>query len=260
MVAAGAAAGPTIDGPGGPGSAHGSAHGRAPVERSRQALDEARGAVETVDLGWLGSERERVEWALADDTLRFVTRLVELSGPSRVVEFGSGLSTRVLAAACAGLTPPGAVVSLETDPHFAPATTAALAADGSAGAAAVCLTHLVVRRWFGRNLPVYALPDELQAGPPAQLVLVDGPPLPLGGREGSLLQALHLGEAGTIVLLDDTDRSSERAALARAQEVLGDAVEVVRLDGFAKGLAAVVLRRPIEGPAMPDPPPAGPPR
>ncbi len=228
-----------------------------PTTQARQALDAARSSTEAPDHSWLEPDRTRAEWALAGDALHFVDRLVAAIRPRRVVEFGSGLSTRLLAAACARLPQPATLVSIESDPYFARATTAALEADGALGTTTVVRAHLVVRRWFGRHLGVYDLPDQVVSAEPSQLLVVDGPPLPLGGREGSLLQALHLGEPGSIVLLDDTDRPSERAALARAREVLGDAVDVVHLDGFAKGLSAVVIRAEIAGSAMPETPVPG---
>ena len=221
---------------------------------AKAALDAARDALDLVDLSWLEPEGERDAWTLADDTLRFVTCLTGHLRPRRVVEFGSGVSTRVLAAACARLDEPATVVALENDPVFERRTSEALGADGRLDRARVELTHVVVRRWYEQNLPVYDLPAAVTEAPPPQLVLVDGPPLPLGGRAGSLLQAVHLAEAGTLVLLDDAERPSEQAALTLAQKVLGPCIEVSVLDGFAKGLAAVLVHRAVDGPAMP---PAG---
>ena len=218
---------------------------------ARAALDAARESLDFVDLSWLEPEGERDAWTLADDTLRFVTSVLGHLRPDRVLEFGSGVSTRVLAAGCARLDEPAIVVALENDPVFERRTTEALGRDGALGRTRVELTHLVVRRWYGQNLPVYDLPPTVREAPPPQLVLVDGPPLPLGGRAGSLLQAVHLAEAGTLVLLDDADRSSEQDALALAENVFGPCIEVFVLDGFAKGLAAVVVHRAVDGPAMP---------
>lgn len=224
--------------------------GPAPAA-ARAALDAARDSLDPVDLSWLEPEAERDAWTLADDTLGFLTILLDRLRPERVLEFGSGLSTRVLAAGCERLGRPGAVTALENDPVFAERTVEGLRGDGRLGRARVELTPVVVRRWYGKNMPVYLLPDALLEAPAPQLVLVDGPPLPLGGRAGSLLQALHLAEAGTLVLLDDADRDSEQAALALAARTLGGCIEVDVLDGFAKGLAAVLVHEAVGGSAMP---------
>ena len=221
-----------------------------PPETAGDVLDAAQDA-DPVDLSWLEPEQERDSWTLADDTLRFIASVVELLRPRRVVEFGSGVSTRLLASGCARLDDPATLIALESDPEFERRTREQLARDPAGGSAQLELTHLVARRWFGRNMPVYDLPASVLDGPAAQLVLVDGPPLPLGGRQGSLLQAIHLGEAGTVVLLDDAERPSERAALALALELFGDQIEVRHLDGFAKGLAASVVCGEVGGSAMP---------
>ena len=224
---------------------------------AKAALDAARDSLDFVDLSWLEPEAERDAWTLADDTLRFVSCVLGHLQPRRVLEFGSGVSTRVLAAGCARLDEPATVVALENDPVFERRTVDALGRDGRLGRARVELTHVVVRRWYGQNLPVYHLPETVADAPAPQLVLVDGPPLPLGGRAGSVLQAVHLAEAGTLVLLDDADRPSEQAALALAEKVFGPCIEVFVLDGFAKGLAAVVVHQAVDGTAMPPAAPGG---
>lgn len=143
------------------------------------------------------------------------------------------------------------MIALESDPAFERRTREQLSRDPDGGTARVDLTHLVPRRWYGRNVPVYDLPATVVDGPFPQLVLVDGPPLPLGGRQGSLLQAIHLGEPGTVVLLEDADRPSEQTAVALVKELFGDKIEVVHLAGFTKGLAAIVVRSEVGGSAMP---------
>lgn len=222
---------------------------------AREAVELAHRSGDEVDLSWLAPSWERNQWSLDDDTLRFLTCLVATLAPRRIVEFGSGSSTRVLARSGAGLDPPAEVLSLENDPLFRRRTMQSLAEDGSAKTTEVRLTPLVARRWFGNIVPVYHLTRPLVAevGTP-ELVVVDGPPLPLGGREGSLLQAVHLGRPGTVVLLDDSRRASEEKALARVVEVCGDAVEIFELDDFAKGLAVLVVNETMGAPAMPPPP------
>ena len=220
-------------------------------DTAREVLEAARASMHTVDLSWLDPQRERDSWTLADDTLRFAAALVERLRPTRILEFGSGVSTRLLAASAARLEQPPYVVALENDPVFHRRTIEDLARDAAPGHVRVELAHLVVRRCYGRNLPVYDLPASIMEGPPFPLVLVDGPPLPLGGRKGSLLQAVHVGGPGTLVLLDDAERSSEQEALALAERIFGDGIDVVHLEGFAKGLAAVIVRCEPAGSAMP---------
>jgi hypothetical protein len=69
---------------------------------------------------------------------------------------------------------------------------------------------------------------------------VDGPPSPLGGRIGSLQQALGLAAPGTIVVLDDADREGEQRALELVRNEAGDDLTVLLLDGFPKGMAVLI--------------------
>jgi hypothetical protein len=56
--------------------------------------------------------------------------------------------------------------------------------------------------------------------------------------------ALDYAQCGSVLLFDDADREGERAALAGWQRILGEAIEVHRPEGFARGLAAMILVAP----------------
>jgi hypothetical protein len=71
--------------------------------------------------------------------------------------------------------------------------------------------------------------------------MIDGPPAALGGREGTLYQAMDLAHPGTVVLLDDAIRSEEQAALRHWQDNYGTAIEVIQLPNFIRGLAAIIV-------------------
>jgi len=185
-------------------------------------------------------------WSLAPDALRLAARLVRRWRPRHIVEFGSGFSTRVLAQACAAVGLPAGISSVDHDPEFGRAPRL----DARTRAAGVRLRHqvapLVARDCGGKLLPLYGLrPERLASTRPADLALIDGPPVNLGGREGTLYQIMDLARPGTLVLLDDAGRASERAACACWQANLGEAIAVRRLPGFARGLAAVIVREPV---------------
>ena len=187
------------------------------------------------------------EWALPLDEQRFLSSLVIHMKPRHILELGSGTSTQVLARASLQLHTPCCITSVEHDPDFRQSTVRGLADQRQAGSQiALQFAPLVLRECGGKLLPVYRLrPQRFAASCPADLVLIDGPPAALGGREGTLYQVLDFARSGTLVLLDDTHRAEESAVLSRWQDNLGDAIEVKLLPEFSHGMAAIIIREPI---------------
>jgi predicted O-methyltransferase YrrM len=187
------------------------------------------------------------EWALPPDEQRFLAHLVAHLKPQHILELGSGISTQVLARASARLDTPCCITSVDHDPDFRRSTIRGLADQRKAGCRiALQFAPLVLRECGGKLLPVYRLRSHRFASRrPADLVLIDGPPAALGGREGTLYQVLDFARSGTLVLLDDTNRAEERAVLSRWQDNLGDAIEVKLLPEFSHGMAAVLVRESI---------------
>ena len=216
------------------------------VAHAAEALEDALQAAQTVDLSWLGRTLTDEGWELAADTLRLLTALVERLRPRHVIEFGSGVSTVVLARAaarCGGCR----ITSLDHDPRFVRASGQALEEAEGRELVELQLAPLVARSRAGTLGPEYLIdPLRLASKHAADLVLIDGPPDVLGGRIGMLYQALDHSQSGSIVLLDDAARRAERTALASWEERLGDAIRIQRLDGFAKGLAAIIVAAPAK--------------
>jgi len=206
------------------------------VVGSRDALLEALDAAPSVDLSFLREVPADGGSASAPGLLRLLHALVSTLQPRHVLEFGSGVSTAVLAHAATELGN-CAVASVDHDPRLVAATSGLIGAGGP-----VSLQHapLVARVHGGRLGPSYLVDSSLFASPrPADLVLVDGPPQVLGGRATMLPVALDYAQCGSIVLFSDGEQ-----ALGPWEQVLGAAVEVHRPAGFARGLAAVILVAP----------------
>jgi hypothetical protein len=162
------------------------------------------------------------------------------------LEFGSGLSTRVMARASASLGGTRWITSIDHDPVFAHAAARQLADQDNHCQISFQLAPLVARECTGRSLPMYHIQaDQLASSLPADLVVIDGPPAVLGGREGVLYQALDFARPGTVVVVDDAARDMERLALSHWRDNLGDAVELKMLPGFAKGMAIAVVNQVI---------------
>src|SRR5579885_2314858 len=217
------------------------------VETARNALRDALADTDSVDLSWIQPPPSNDGWTLAMDALRFLTSLVKYLRPRHVLEFGSGLSTRVLARACAETGLRCCISSVDHDPEFGPAAARELASQQGVGCRVrFQLSPLVVRDWGGKLLPLYHIrPERLASRRPVDLVLIDGPPVVLGGREGMLYQAMEFARRGTLLILDDTDRIEERIVLSRWQDSLGGAIEVDRLPSFTKGMASIIVRDPV---------------
>jgi predicted O-methyltransferase YrrM len=208
-----------------------------------RALAVALDTRDEADVSWLRAETPGDGWALAPDALRLLSKLVPLLRPCHILEFGSGESTRVLARAAAALSRPAAVTVVEHDPRFVAATARKLEADGTNHVVRIQFAPLVARRRFDALVPAYRWDRrKFAVSGPVDLVLIDGPPRVLGGREGTLYQAFEVSRAGTMVLLDDAHRDGEGTAMEQWVRRLEAAIEVRMLDGFERGMAAVVVR------------------
>jgi len=210
------------------------------VVRTRRALFAALDDAPSVDLSFLTEVPADEGWSSAPDLLRLLHALVRTLEPRHVLEFGSGVSTAVLAHAATELGD-CAVTSVDHDPRFVAKTNELV----DPSYVSLQLAPLVARVHAGLLGPSYLVDTSLFASSrPADLVLVDGPPQVLGGRATMLPAALDYAQCGSIVLFDDADREGEHEALESWQSVLGEAIEVHRPSGFARGLAALILVAP----------------
>jgi predicted O-methyltransferase YrrM len=217
----------------------------AAVATAWNTVDDALVNAAGVDLSWIQPPPRNDWWTLAPDALRLLVSLVTHVRPRHILEFGSGLSTRVLAWACAESQPSCRITSIDHDPEYSQIAQKELAACPLNCHVKFQIAPLVARTYRGKLLPTYHLRRRQFASQrPVDLVLIDGPVWPLGGREGTLYQILELTHPGTIVLLDDAGRKEEAGVLANWQAVLGDAIEVRLLPDFIKGLAAIIVREP----------------
>ena len=225
---------------------------QAESERSEE-LDAARTAVqcaldETEKEGFVTEPLpEQSEWALPIREQRFLASVISHLKPRHILEFGSGSSTRVLARGRSNLEPQCSITSIEHDPDFRNSTIHELVDEGIRDdGVTVQFAPLVLRDCGGKLLPVYRLrPHRFASSELVDLVLIDGPPLALGGREGTLYQAMEFAKTGTLLLLDDANRAEERAVLSRWQDNLGDAIEIKLLPQFPHGMAAILVHNPV---------------
>lgn len=190
------------------------------------------------DLGYLG-DLSFGGWRLQRDTCQFLGRYCEEVRPKRVLEFGTGLSTRILAHEAAR----GHVQQVWCIDHLADFPghpRAALAARGQQQFVQFVTCPIRLRYVAGKVFQYYALSRTFlkQLGL-FDLVLIDGPPYFFNSREPALYLLFEHLAPGSLVLLDDANRRErEQRYLRNWQAYFGPGVEtVVLLDDFKKGLA-----------------------
>lgn len=217
------------------------------VNNARYALSASLTDKDSVDLSWIQPPPPNDGWTLASDALIYITRIVKHIKPRHILEFGSGLSTRTLARACGDLQSRCYISSVDHDPEFSRVIVKELDKQEIPNCRVkLQISPLVARDCGGRFLPFYHLnPERFASKRPVDLVLIDGPPGVLGGREGMLYQAMEFSHPGTILLLDDAERKEEKEILKRWQDNFKDAIEVHTLPGFIKGMASVIIHMPI---------------
>jgi predicted O-methyltransferase YrrM len=150
------------------------------------------------------------QWSAAADFLQLALGRCEVRRPRLIVECSSGLSTLVLARACA-LAGEGRVVSLENGAEFAAATRAALQAYGLEAWAKVVHAPLRDTSVGGESFQWYDL-SGLSAVDAIDMLVIDGPPgfLQPRSRYPALPMLMERLTPGCPVLLDDAARDDER--------------------------------------------------
>jgi len=151
------------------------------------------------------------EWPISRETARFLARLVVEEGRSRVLEFGAGLSSLVLAQALSHAGG-GRLTSIEQYPDWCAEAWGKV--EQTASIEARLLTaepELRITRQGFYYLYARAA-REVAARAPYNLVLVDAPPF-FYGRTGALPLILPHLSPGALIILDDAGRLAEQWTL-----------------------------------------------
>jgi len=166
-------------------------------------------------LGALLKGRDLGTWALGPRSLRFIAaRILELR-PQIAIEFGSGISTAVLAAAMRDAADgPTLLVSFEQDEAQAADIRHLLDTAGLGDRVEIVIAPLVSQEIEGIVTTCYGMPDDVGkffANAPADLVIVDGPAAESGARFGTLPLARPFVGPRAVFILDDAMRDGELA-------------------------------------------------
>ena len=183
------------------------------------------------------------EWVIHGQAMQFLGALVQGVRPRRMIEFGSGRSTLVLADLLRGR---GRILSFEHRARFSRQTDGWLRERGLGDVACLAHRRLTLRRYGAKLLPMYRIRwQEFEAFRECELALIDGPPGYIG-REATLYELFPRMAVGGWIVADDMNRSSERRWLEAWQRAFGPALEAELLPAIGEGMA--VLRKKVETP------------
>lgn len=207
------------------------------VTRGRDLPDLALAALfPDAELGW---------WSLGQETLSWLAARVIASKPTRVLEFGSGVSTVVLAKAMRELHPEGRalVVSIEQSMAHAADTNVRLRRADLQTAAHVVVAPLVslnVQGWDTTCYDIASVVGDLGVQP-FDLVVVDGPFGPPRCRFATLPLTAALLTDSAEVVMDDALRDAELWIAAEWSRM--NLVQVAGVLILEKGLLLGRVRR-----------------
>ena len=183
---------------------------------------------------------DRSGFVITSSHAAFLSRLVRAPCVERVLEFGAGYSTWVIACALGGRRG-GSLTTVENSPEWCEAVLARAREVPSVdvrqvpGTMRLRLTPAGLVRAFPRLGPA------LGERGPFDLVFVDGP-FWREGREGALHAALPHLRPGALIVLDDAGRPNERWVLERWLAACpGLRVELYDPDSAGKGIAVLRL-------------------
>lgn len=158
-------------------------------------------------------------WAASPDFLNVLYDHIRDHRPSVLVECGSGLTT-IVAARCCQQLGKGRLLSLEHDAHYGELTRKHLRALGLDGFVEMCIAPLRSMDINGTSYQWYDL-SRIDLPRQIDLVVVDGPPMPITGEQGRypvgpvLIDRLAPNGA---MLFDDANRPGERKLIERILE------------------------------------------
>jgi predicted O-methyltransferase YrrM len=189
-------------------------------------------------LGPIAADSHNNAWAITPAAMLYLWKLVESTEPRRIIEFGSGQSTRLFAAYAARMAQAGRSVSLlsvEHDEHWLEQTQAGLKEEGHADFVQFHHAPLSSQYLLGRTTEAYSIDEPTLARAAGSsgldLCLIDGPPGTVG-RGGCLPLVARYLAAGATVLLDDAFRPPEQAVIREWQEKLAADIKAARIEAI----------------------------
>ncbi|HBA59555.1 MAG TPA: hypothetical protein DCZ92_01775 [Elusimicrobia bacterium] len=177
--------------------------------------------------------------ALEPASCRFLAAFIRATGARKVLEFGSGFSSLMIAREL-GEQEGSYLLSIDNSPQYSRLAKDSVESSESRAKTEFRVAPLRPKFYGMRLLLSYSLPKGLlEALGPFDLVLID-PPHHQYGRESVFYDAFPALAPGGYVILDDANREeAEKKYLSSWDAAYGDAINPVVLEGIGKGLAVI---------------------
>ncbi len=153
-------------------------------------------------------------WAMSDEACRLVGVFIRWARPRRVLEFGSGFSSVVIAGELARQQA-GRLDSIDNSPQWSQAAREMAQSQDLLERIEYHCFSLGLRIYHGMPCVFYKIPSTFyEHRGPYDLVIVDGPQADVG-RDGALLESFKRLKVGGYMILDDCKSSHMERTLAK---------------------------------------------
>lgn len=177
------------------------------------------------------------ETAMDPASCRFLAAFVRALGAKKVLEFGSGFSTLMMAREMAAEG--NYLLSIDDSAEFSAAAKEAYDASGCQTRVEFRLAPLRPGFYGAKLLLSYSLPKGLlQALGPFDLILIDEPHREYG-REAVFYDAFPALAPGGYLVVDDANRPDMQANVKAWRSAYGDDVDPIMLEGIGNGLCVM---------------------
>jgi predicted O-methyltransferase YrrM len=178
-------------------------------------------------------------WAMDPASCRFLAAFVRALGASRILEFGSGFSTLMMAREIAALEG-NSLVSIDDSAVYSAKAKDIFETADCPAKVEFRVAPLRPRFYGTRLLLSYGLPKGLiGALGPFDLVLIDTPQHDYV-RESAFYDAFDALKPGGYIVLDDANRANMEKTYVRPWvSAYGDAIEPILLEGIGNGLCVI---------------------
>ena len=176
--------------------------------------------------------------ALDECSCRFLAAFLRATGARKVLEFGSGFSSLIIAREIGALED-NYLLSIDNSAEDSGEARRNFEISGSQARAEFRVARIGPRLYGTRLLLSYSLPKGLlEALGPFDLVLIDSPPHE-HIREGIFYDAFNAVGPGGYIILDDANRETEKENVRHWQAAYGDAIRPILLEGMGSGLNVI---------------------